>query len=437
MDNCTTTANPRCRSGACGLSKTGLFVLVVVALASLGVIVAGATQNAAAPHRQPTTLAATATSAPRLPASDPAFDYATGLSKAFRNAADGVLPSVVTIQRTAAVGVEAKSAPRDRNGDHRNGQEQPFGNWFNDPFFRRFFGDIPNMPRIPFPDIPQGPDMSMGSGVIVDPSGVILTNNHVVAGGGKIMVRLHDGREFEATDVKTDPRTDLAVVRINASDLPAAQLGDSETLEVGDWVIAVGNPFGLEETVTAGIISAKGRGIGIMAREEFLQTDAAINPGNSGGPLVNLHGEVVGINTAISSRTGGYEGVGFAIPVNLAKWVSNQLVEHGSVTRAYLGIGIQPVTSELAAQFGLKDTSGTVVTEVQPNSPAAEAGVKAGDVVVEFGGHTIHNLRQLQALVEQAPIGSQQTLAVIRDGKPMTIELTVRHQPKDYGQSNP
>ena len=434
MNECTTSADPGCRSGARRLRTTGLIALVIAALVSLGAVFAVNSRDAAAQHHEATPVVTATTTASRLPVNDPAFDYATGLSKAFRNAADTVLPSVVTIQRTAVVEPRTSSSLRNGSGDNSGPQVQPFGDLFNDPFFKRFFGDRQNLPRMPFPDIPQGPELSMGSGVIIDSSGVILTNNHVVDGGGKITVRLHDGREFEAVDVKTDPRTDLAVVRIKeAGDLPAAQLGESDGLNVGDWVIAVGNPFGLEETVTAGIISAKGRGIGITAREEFLQTDAAINPGNSGGPLVNLRGEVVGINTAISSRTGGYEGVGFAIPVNLAKWVSGQLMRTGSVTRAFLGIGIQQVTPELANQLGLKESSGTVVTEVRPDSPAAEAGVKTGDVVFEFGGHAIRNPREMQAFVEQASIGSRQPMVVIRDGKHITLEVTVRQQPHDYG----
>jgi len=437
MKNCTTSpSSPSlgCRNKARWRRKTGLCVFVLAVLGSVGIIATMVTQNSLAQQRDSAIPVKATASTPRLPANDPAFDYATGLSKAFRHATDRVLPSVVTIQRTSTIGLQANTAPGDRDENGRGREELPFDDMFRDPLLRRFFGDIPNMPSIPFPDVPHSPELSMGSGVIINSDGVILTNNHVVAGGGKIMVRLHDGRELEATKVITDPRTDLAVVRIkDAGNLPAAQMGDSDALNVGDWVIAVGNPFGLEETVTAGIISAKGRGIGITAREEFLQTDAAINPGNSGGPLVNLHGEVVGINTAISSRTGGYQGVGFAIPVNLAKWVSSQLVEHGSVTRAFLGIGIQELTPELASHLGMQGTPGTMVTEIRPDSPAAEAGVKTGDVVIEFGGHAIHNPREIQAVVEQASIGSKQPLVIIRDGKRMTLNVTMRQQPKDYG----
>ena len=357
-----------------------------------------------------------------------AIDYATALSQTFRSAAEKVLPSVVTIQHTIPATPAKKDAVPERNFGF-NDENSPFGDLPMDPFLRRFFEDLPNLR-----EIPRGPQRSAGSGVIIDSNGTILTNNHVVSGGGKIVVRLHDGRQFEASEVRTDPKTDLAVIRLkDARSLPAATLGDSDQLQIGDWVIAAGQPFGLADTVTAGIISAKGRGLGITAREEFLQTDAAINPGNSGGPLVNLHGEVVGINTAISTTNGGYQGVGFAIPINLAKWVSQQLTEHGSVRRAYLGIGIQQITPELASQLGMPSTEGALVTEVRPNSPAKEAKIQPGDVVVEYAGGTISDPRDLQRLVEQSTIGSKQSLVVLRDGKRVPLQLTVREQPKNYG----
>ena len=284
------------------------------------------------------------------------------------------------------------------------------------------------------PDMPGQGMMGAGSGVIVDPSGVILTNNHVVAGGGKIMVRLQDGREFKAVDIKTDPKTDLAVLRIEgAGTLPAARLGDSSKVEIGDWVLALGQPFGLEGTVTAGIVSAKDRGIGITDREDFIQTDAAINPGNSGGPLVDLDGEVIGINTAISSNNGGYQGVGFAIPANLAKWVGGQLETAGKVHRAYLGVGIQMVTQPLAEQFKVKVHEGVIVTEVRSNTPAAKAGLKPGDVILDFAGKAVSNPRQLQGLVEMSKVGSSEPLTILRDGKQMTLNVNCAEQPADFG----
>ena len=360
--------------------------------------------------------------------------YAAELSTAFRQTANRVLPAVVMIKHSPVVAQRA--VERKPSGGERvpaplgDLEDSPFGDMFGEhPELRRFFKDMPSTPSMPR-FAPQG----MGSGVIIDSSGIILTNNHVVRGGGKITVRLHDGREFEATEVKQDPKTDMAIVRIEgAGDLTAASLGDSDKTQVGDWVLALGQPFGLEGTVTAGIISAKGRGLGITARENFLQTDAAINPGNSGGPLVNLDGEVVGINTAISSRSGGYQGVGFAVPVNLAKWVTRQLIDSGTVRRAYLGVGIQPVTQELAEKFGVKVRQGVLVTEVFPETPGAKAGLKPGDVIVQFGGKAVSQPRELQGLVERAEIGPKHAMAVVRDGKHLNLELTVRQQPADFG----
>ncbi len=357
-----------------------------------------------------------------------ATEFANGLSRAFRAAAENVLPSVVMISNTP-------SAEKASNGQPETPQpwwdDDEHGDMFRGlpPEFRRFFKEMPSVPRMPRRGV-----SGIGSGVIVDPSGVILTNNHVVEGGGKVTVRLQDGREFEAVEVKQDPKSDVAIVRIeDADDLQAARIGDSDATQVGDWVLALGQPFGLEGTVTAGIVSAKGRGIGIAARENFIQTDAAINPGNSGGPLVNLRGEVVGINTAISSRTGGNQGVGFAIPINLAKWVGGQLTENGYVHRAYLGVVIQPVTQSLAEQFGVEVHEGVLVTEVQNGTPAANAGMKPGDVVVEFAGKPVSSPQELQGLVERAPIGKKHAAVVIRDGKRTELEIKVLEQPKDFG----
>jgi serine protease Do len=355
--------------------------------------------------------------------------YAANLSKVFRNASERVLQSVVMITNTPTVAVTTpKNGPSPGLPDEF--QNGPFGDLVRAPEVRRFFK---NMPSLPGPGVPWHGVTGVGSGVIVDPSGVILTNAHVVRGDGEITVRLQDGREFDATHVKTDPKTDLAILKIEGADgLVAARLGDSDQMEVGDWVLALGQPFGLEGTVTAGIISAKGRGIGIADRENFLQTDAAINPGNSGGPLVNLYGEVVGINTAISSRTGAYQGVGFAIPINLAKWVGQQLTENGTVRRAFLGVVIQPVTQALADQFGVKVREGVLVAEVRSDTPAAKAGLKPGDVIVRFSGQAVANPRELQNLVERAEIGSPQTVIVVRDGKRITLNVTVREQPEDF-----
>ncbi len=358
--------------------------------------------------------------------------HAQMLSESFRNAAADVLPSVVAIRHEMPV-VRANPRSRMPAAEQQNpfGEDSPFGGMLNDPQLRRFFRNMPDMPSQPEG---HGGGSGSGSGVIIDAEGLILTNNHVVTGGGKVTVRLHDGREFVAKEVKTDPSTDIAIVRIEGvKGLKAARLAKSSEMQIGDWVLALGQPFGLQNTVTAGIISAKDRGLSITDRGTFLQTDAAINPGNSGGPLVNLDGEVVGINTAISTQSGGYQGVGFAIPIDTAQWVAYQLADKGSVQRAYLGVAIQPVTQDLANQFGVNATEGVVVTQVFPNSPAEEAGVKMGDVIVAFGNHKVHGPRELQNLVERMPEGSREKLAIVRDGKPQTLTMTGRPQPSDFG----
>ena len=270
----------------------------------------------------------------------------------------------------------------------------------------------------------------IGSGVIIDRSGIVLTNNHVVQGADDLTVTLADGREFKATDVKTDPQTDLAVIRINGGgDLPAAKLGNSDDLEIGDWVLAIGCPFELDHTVSAGIISGKGRTLSDVSRAQFLQTDAAINPGNSGGPLVNIDGEVVGINTAIASNSGGYEGIGFSIPINTAKFITQQLIANGHVSRGYLGVQLEEITPELAQKFGVKQNDGVLVADVMPNTPAAAAGFHAGDVVTNFAGTAVHGPRDLRELVERTAIGSKQSVEVNRDGKKLTLNVTLAALP--------
>lgn len=380
---------------------------------------------------------------PGAPAGKPAMPLSAGekqavsqamtLSEAFRAASERVLPAVVSIQHTT----EPKLVKRDVRPNPRGRSGALPREFQDDPLLRRFFGEggiggFPGMDEMP--DLRSMPRQSSGSGVIIDKSGIVLTNNHVVTGGGKIVVKLHDGREFTATDVKTDPNTDIAVLKIKAEgDLPAAVMGNSDAMRIGDWVLALGQPFGLQDTVTAGIISAKQRSVAITKHAEFLQTDAAINPGNSGGPLVNLEGEVVGINTAINSTSGGNQGIGFAVPVNVAKWVSSQLLKDGKVRRAYLGVGIQPVTQELAGEFGLKNPSGAIVTDVFPDSPAAKAGIRPQDVIVEFAGQTIAHSAQLPAIAGRAAIGSKQPVVVLRDGKRVELSMTMREQPANFG----
>ncbi|MGI8979273.1 MAG: Do family serine endopeptidase [Pirellulaceae bacterium] len=380
---------------------------------------------------------------PGAPAGKPAVPLSAGekqavsqamtLSEAFRAASERVLPAVVSIQHTS----EPKLVKRDVRPNPRGRSGTLPKEFQDDPLLRRFFGEggpggFPGMDDLP--DMRPMPQQSSGSGVIIDKSGIVLTNNHVVAGGGTVVVKLHDGREFVATDVKTDPNTDIAVVRIKADgDLPAAVMGNSDAMRIGDWVLALGQPFGLQDTVTAGIISAKQRSVAITKHAEFLQTDAAINPGNSGGPLVNLEGEVIGINTAINSTSGGNQGIGFAVPVNVAKWVSSQLLKDGKVHRAYLGVGIQPVSQELAGEFGLKTPSGALVTDVFPDSPAAKAGIQQQDVIVEFAGQPIAHSAQLPAIAGRTQIGSKQSVVVLRDGKRVELSLTLREQPANYG----
>jgi serine protease Do len=359
-----------------------------------------------------------------------AMAHATALSKAFRHAAEHATPSVVVVRS------EAKAKPatnRDRQRQRQGGGENPFkGTPFED-----FFKD--GLPE-GFEFGPHGggmpPRSGVGSGVIVDAAGIVLTNNHVVEGADEVTVELPDGREFKAAEIKTDPESDLAVVRLTAAkDLPVAKLGDSDKLEIGDWVIAIGNPFELETTVSAGIISGKGRELGSIRRAKFLQTDAAINPGNSGGPLVNLAGEVVGINTAIASSSGGYQGVGFAIPINLAKWVSGQLIAKGSVERGYLGVSISQISGDMAEKLGVKDKKGALVTEVMPGTPAAEAGVEELDVIVGFDGTPVDGPRSLQEVVERSGIGQKHKVAVLRDGKPVELSVSVKPLPEKVARN--
>lgn len=348
------------------------------------------------------------------PAQQQSITQAKTLSTAFRYVADTAAPSVVTIQtktRTREVSNKLKS----RGGNPFKGT--PFENM---------------IPEDMQPEQPQQRQEGLGSGIIIDAAGIILTNRHVVSGADEVLVRLHDGREYKATDVKTDDQTDLAIVRIEKVEgLKAAKLGESSKMEIGDWVVAVGNPFGLELSVTSGIISAKGRGLRQGGAVNYLQTDAAINPGNSGGPLFNLDGEVIGINTAIASSSGGFQGIGFAIPVDTAKWVSKQLVENGNVKRAYLGVAIQDLTDDLARNFNVRPQSGVLISNVLPNTPAADAGIKTGDIVTSFAGEKVHNSRDLQAVVQRLPFGSKHAMEYVRDGKNATAQVTVRPMPTD------
>jgi serine protease Do len=351
-----------------------------------------------------------------------AINSARALSQAFRQAAENTIPAVVTVLSKA----ESRIV-RGRN-DLRD--------LLNDPRLRELFPEG----RIPF-DIEEGedgpkiitpPDLNqqVGSGVIIDNKGLVLTNNHVVTGATEVVVRFEDGTEVKAKEVLTDPLSDIAVVRIEPrASMHIAKLGDSSELEIGDWVIAVGSPFELEATVSAGIISGKGRGIQKIRRGRLIQTDAAINPGNSGGPLVNLDGEVVGINTAIATSSGGYQGIGFAIPINRAKWVSRELAEYGRVRRAYLGIQIAELTPEAALQLQLAARSGVVVVNAIESGPAAIAGIERNDVIVEFAGERVRGPRDLQDVVEQKPLGSTQEVKVKRSGRTLSFRVRLEALP--------
>ncbi|MFA7302105.1 MAG: DegQ family serine endoprotease, partial [Candidatus Shapirobacteria bacterium] len=294
------------------------------------------------------------------------------------------------------------------------GQANPFKDFFGDEFFDKFFG---NSPRREFKQ------RSLGSGLIIDREGYILTNNHVVEKAQTIKVKLSDEKEYDAAIVGRDPKTDIALIKINATQpLPAATFGDSDRLVVGDWVVAIGNPFGLEHTVTAGIVSAKGRVIGAGPYDDFIQTDASINPGNSGGPLLNLKGEVVGINTAIVS---GGQGIGFAIPINVAKDMLPQLKTKGKVARGWMGVVIQKVTPEIAKNFGLTESEGALVADVMEQGPAEKAGIKRGDVIVTYNGKKIKDNDQLPRLVGATEIGKKVKVGLIREGKPIEVEIVI------------
>ncbi len=346
--------------------------------------------------------------------------------KAFAQVARSASPAVVFIQVEEQAKVPMSS-----------GQALPFGGElpFGDDFLRRFFGDqFPGMPT------PQGKSpeqqrhaIGQGSGFIFKSKHglgkdktYILTNNHVVANAEKITVRLQDGREFKAKVTGTDPKSDVAVIEIKASGLEPLPLGDSSKIDVGEWVMAIGNPFGLSHTITVGVISAKGRtGLGINDYEDFIQTDAAINPGNSGGPLVNLDGQAIGMNTAIFTRSGGYMGLGFAIPINLAKQIANQLIDKGEVTRGYLGIVIQQLTPELADSFGIDQSKGVLVAQVSEDSPAAKGGLQQGDVIIAYQGKAVENIGEFRNQVALTAPGTKASVTVLRNGKRKELKVTI------------
>jgi serine protease Do len=348
------------------------------------------------------------------------IDTLRQLGKAFASIAEKDSPAVVGIKADRAI-TQTYSGP--------------FGDSpFDDEFFQQFFG---RQFRRQQPQQQRQPQQRkiirpvQGSGFIVSQDGYILTNNHVVEDAEKIMVTLLDGRELQAKLIGTDPSTEVAVIKIDANDIHALEMANSDTLEVGEWVLAIGNPFGLSHTVTAGIVSAKGRsGLGLSTYEDFIQTDAAINPGNSGGPLVNLDGKVVGINTAIVGSSGNI-GIGMAIPINMAKGVYDQLVEKGKVVRGFLGVTIQDITPDLAESFKLKDTKGVLVPDVSADSAAAKAGLKAGDIIVAFDGQPVEKAAEFQRRVAMKKPGSEVEITVLRDGKKQTLAAKLEERPSN------
>ena len=324
----------------------------------------------------------------------------------FAELAEQLSPTVVNVKVT-------KVMQTGFQGPEMHGT--PFGDQFGN-FFERFFEQLPQTPR-------THPSQGAGSGVIISEDGYILSNNHVVEGATEVSVTLANQQEYPAEVVGLDPKTDLAVLQIKApKDLPKATLGNSENLKVGDWVVAIGNPFGLNHTVTSGIVSAKGRVIGAGPYDDFIQTDASINPGNSGGPLFNMKGEVVGINTAIIPQG---QGIGFAIPVNTAKPLIPQLVEHGEVTRGYLGVNIQTITPELAKALEVAEQNGALVADVIADSPAQKAGIERGDIIINYNGQEIKDSHDLPVKVAATPVGEEVELTVLRDGKEKQLLLSV------------
>ena len=333
-------------------------------------------------------------------------------SEAFSNVAEKAVPAVVFVKVEKTVEAPSGGIPFEFNGPF-----DPFGDDFFDRFFRR--------------QQPQGSpreyhQMAQGSGCIISSDGYILTNHHVVGDVDKIMVKLHDGRELEAKVIGSDEKSDVAVIKVDAQNLPVLPLGDSDKLKIGEWVIAIGNPFGLAETVTVGVVSATGRSnVHIADYEDFIQTDAAINPGNSGGPLLNLDGQLIGINTAIFSQSGGYMGIGFAIPINMAKNIKEQLLKYGKVTRGQLGISVQPLTKELADSFKLESTKGILVADVLSDTPAEKAGLKTGDIILKLNGEDVADIGSFRNKIAMMAPGTNVQLLILREGKEQQVSVEI------------
>lgn len=373
------------------------------------VVVAGLLLGGVAGWTGPTTAAEPAVVAPS--------SVPPGALPDFADVAEKVSPSVVNISTTQ------KAKPRTQNSPHGMPPNFPEGTPF-DEFFRRFFGDEGDGPG-------EFDSKSLGSGFIISKDGYILTNYHVVRDADEVIVRLNDRRELVAKVVGNDDRSDVALLKIEANDLPVATIGDSRKLRVGEWVLAIGSPFDFDHTVTAGIVSALGRSLPSENYVPFIQTDVAINPGNSGGPLLNLQGEVVGINAQIYSRTGGFMGLSFTIPIDLAMDVVDQLRTKGHVTRGWLGVLIQDVTRELAESFGMEKPLGALVSQVLPGSPAEKAGFEVGDIIVEFNGKPVVSSSSLPPMVGVTEVGSTTPVMVLREGKRLELKTKIEELPSD------
>jgi serine protease Do len=361
-----------------------------------------------------------------LPLAMAAPSWAAATPESFAGLIDQVTPAVVQITTT-------QKAPRDVPGANPLDQlPEQFREGPLRDFFDRFFQE--GAPGLGVP--PPAPRNALGSGFIIDPGGIVVTNNHVIGQATDIKVKLKDGRELTASLVGSDEKTDLAVLRISPDKpLPAVAWGDSDAARVGDWVIAIGNPFGLGGTVTAGIISSRGRDLGAGPYDDFIQIDAPINSGNSGGPLFNSEGKVIGVNTAILSPSGGSIGIGFAIPSELARKVVAELQQKGSVDRGWLGVAIQPVTQEVADSLGLKEAKGALVASVTADSPAAKAGLRQGDVITSFDGRPVAVVRDLTRAVADAPIGDRKTVDVWRGDRQVSIKVQIGQMPKQMAQN--
>jgi serine protease Do len=364
----------------------------------------------------------------------PALDILGGGDKSVPAAQ--AIPSFAGVAKTAGPAVVHIRVEKAVKGSD---MMQSFDEMFNNnPFFERFFGPQFRPDRQPKRQQKKFTQQGQGSGFIFDKKGHILTNYHVVESADSITVILADKREFKAKVVGSDPQTDVALIKIEgAGDLPILPLGDSDALEVGEWAIAIGNPFGLEQTVTVGVISAKGRNrVGINDYESFIQTDAAINPGNSGGPLLNIRGEAVGMNSAIFSRSGGYMGIGFAIPINMVKEIETQLLKSGKVTRGWLGVSIQNVDEKLAKSFGLAKAGGILVSDVQDGTPAAKAGLRQGDIILKLNDAELADVGDLRNRVAMLEPGSKAALTLVRDGKEQRLDVTIGKQPDNFGKND-